>query len=123
MVVYNEPMTNKKKALSKLIRLILGLTRTTKQPYRLKLILDLLRTKSLKQSDEIIVSYAGVKLIHAFQNDELLTVFAPFSDDERETLCALLCVILPKTFHEEKHYDSSLSLSTQVMVHYIKTEA
>jgi hypothetical protein len=123
MVVYNEPMTNKQKALLKLLGLTLGLTRSTKQPYRFKLITGLLTAKSLKDSDEIIVTSRGLKLIQASQHKGLLAMFAPITDDERETLCALLCVILPKTFHEEKHYDSSLSLSSQVRVHYIKTEA
>ncbi len=123
MVVYNEPMTNKRKALFTLIGLISGLTKTTKQHYRIKLILSLLRTKSLKKSDEIIVSAGGLRVANASRKEDLCAGFAPLSDDERETLCALLTVILPKTFLQEKHYDPGLPLSTQVRVCYIKTEA
>jgi len=107
----------------KFLGLSLGLTRTTKQPYRISLIKDLITIEKPYEADEIIVTSRGITLKKASQSKQHLTNFAPLSDDERETLCALLRLILPQSFYEEKHHDLSHALSTQVSNHFIKTIA
>lgn len=110
-------------ALITFLGLSLGLTRTTKQPYRVSMIKALIVIEKLHEAKEIIVNTGGITLKKATQSKQVLTRFGPISDDERETLCAVLRLILPKSFHEEKHHDPSSSLSTQVSIHFTKTIA
>lgn len=87
------------------------------------MIKELIGIEKSCEAEEIIVTTRGITLKKASQSKQHLTRFAPISDDEREMVCAVLCLILPKSFHEEKHHDPSHALSTQVSNHFTKTIA
>lgn len=87
------------------------------------MIKELIGIEKPYEAEEIIITTRGVTLKNPSQSKQVLTRFAPISDDEREMVCAVLCLILPKSFHEEKHHDPSYSLSTQVSNHFMKTIA
>ena len=113
-------MMMKWEAFLTLLGMMTGIKRSTKRPYRIALIRELIKKRNLKNAKEILLNTLFIRISYADHSQDIMMDRMPLSDEERESLKALLVLILPKSMVCQKRYEPDSELTHQCTYRFIK---